>query len=205
MNGISVPMAIVDFIPVVMFFAAAVILQRDLWHKMGQGPFALLASGSVMVLISGFYKALWKILYALGICDWQAIEASFFPMMSPGYVLIFLAMIGFLIKKDKTIGTASALAVVPVYSSSLIFIILEVIGCEGFIVTLAIIAKKLKKNSALVLFILSGIFIMMMGYLGAKFDESSSMHWLAQTTNIIAQGALLWGTIVLHKAGLGKA
>ena len=37
MNGISVPMAVVDFIPVVMFFLAAVILQRDLYSKMSKG------------------------------------------------------------------------------------------------------------------------------------------------------------------------
>jgi hypothetical protein len=45
---------------------------------------------------------------------------------------------------------------------------------------------------------------MAMGYLGAKFDDTSSMHWLAQCTNIISQGALFAGVWMLHKAGLGK-
>lgn len=33
MNGITIPMAIMDFIPVCLFFAAALILQRDLYNK----------------------------------------------------------------------------------------------------------------------------------------------------------------------------
>ncbi len=37
MNGITVTMALVDLIPVVLFFAAAVILQRDLYEKNGEG------------------------------------------------------------------------------------------------------------------------------------------------------------------------
>lgn len=53
MNGITIPMAIMDFIPVCLFFAAALILQRDLYNKMVKGAFALLAAGSIMVLLSG--------------------------------------------------------------------------------------------------------------------------------------------------------
>ena len=78
MNGISVPMAIVDFIPVLLFFITAVILQRDLYYKMSKGAFALLAAGSIMVLIGGIYKAGWKLLYALEICDFQTINNAMF-------------------------------------------------------------------------------------------------------------------------------
>ena len=39
MNGITVPMAVVDFIPVALFFASAVLLQRDLYSKMVKGAF----------------------------------------------------------------------------------------------------------------------------------------------------------------------
>jgi len=41
-----------------------------------------------------------------------------------------------------------------------------------------------------------------MGYLSAKFDDSSNMHWMAQITNIISNGSLLVGVLMLHKAGL---
>lgn len=199
MNSISVPMAIIDFIPVLLFFITAVILQRDLYYKMSKGAFALLAAGSIMVLIGGIYKAGWKILYALEICDYQAINTAFFPMQGPGFLLFFL---GLLMSKDKKRETA-ALAVVP-YTSNLPFIIMQVIGLGGAQMVLMVKALKLKKKNAAILFIVSFIFMLGMGYLGSKFDSSSKMNWIAQVTNIISEAALLAGVMILHKAGLDK-
>ena len=41
MNDFSVSMAIVDYIPVVFFAVASIILLRDLYNKMSKGAFAL--------------------------------------------------------------------------------------------------------------------------------------------------------------------
>jgi len=200
MNGITVPMAIMDFIPVVMFFVAAVILQRDLYNKLVKGAFALLAAGSIMVFLGGFYKASWKVLYALNICNFEALDIAMFPLQAPGFLLVFLGLTAL---KKKDFGSPTALAVAPVlYKSNLIFIIMQVISFGGIQYCMARIALFMKKRFAAVLFVLSFIFILGMGYLGAKFDDSSSMHWLAQGTNILSQGCFMWGTLILHKAGL---
>ena len=42
MYDFSVPMALVDYIPVLFFGIAAVLLQRDLYNKMYKGAYALL-------------------------------------------------------------------------------------------------------------------------------------------------------------------
>lgn len=175
MNGITIPMAIMDFIPVCLFFAAALILQRDLYNKMVKGAFALLAAGSIMVLLSGIYKALWKILYAMGVCDYTALDVAF---------------------------SLWAATLVPVYESNLVFILGQTIGCGGFQWCLFILARRMKQRLAAILFVLAFVFMMGMGYLSATFDDSSNMHWVAQTVNILGNGALLWGVCLLHKAGL---
>ena len=200
MNGISVPMAIVDFIPVVLFFISAVILQRDLYNKMSKGAFALLAAGSIMVLIGGIYKASWKILYALNICDFVVLDTSMFPMQAPGFMLVFLSLITLGSKSNKTLAVAAPAA----YTSNLIFIIFQVVGLGGTQFILSTKAHKMKKPVAIICFVISFIFMLGMGYLGSKFDDSSSMHWTAQLTNIISQGALLIGVMIMHKAGLAK-
>jgi len=202
MDGISVIMAIVDFVPVIMFFFAAVILQRDLYNKMVKGAFALLAAGSIMVFMGGLYKAGWKILYALNVCDFEALNTSFFPIQAPGFMLAFLGLTG-LHRKD--FGSPTALAVAPVvYKSNLIFIIFQVLGFGGIQYCMVRISLFMKRRLPVVLFILSFIFVLGMGYLGAKFDDSSSMHWTAQVTNILSEGCFLWGVLILHRAGLGK-
>jgi len=203
MGGISVFMALVDFIPVMFFFAAAVLLLKDLYNKMVKGAYSLLAAGSIMVLIGGTYKALWKILYALAICDFPALDMSLFTFQGPGFMLVFAALAGMFTKKNKN-NVILHTAAVPVFVSNMPFIILQIIGCTGVQGCLIAISVKMKKKLPVICFILAFIFMMGMGYLGAKFDDSSSMHWLAQCTNIISQGALYVGVLILHRAGLGE-
>ena len=199
MNGITVTMAIVDFIPVVLFFIATILLQRDLYSKMTKGCYALLASGSYMVLISGIYKATWKILYALNICDFVALDTSMFPMQAPGFILVFFSLVGMNTQLNK--NSLKSVVVVP-FTSNLPFIIGQVVGCAGTQFCLMMKSLQMKKKSAAICYVLAFIFMLGMGYLGAKFDDTSNMHWIAQVTNIISQGSFLLGTWILHKNGL---
>ena len=68
-GGITVAMALVDCVPVALFLVAAVILQRDLYDRLPKGAYSLVAAGSIMAFLGGFMKALWKLLYATGVCD----------------------------------------------------------------------------------------------------------------------------------------
>ena len=89
MYNFTVPMALMDFVPVFFFGVTAVLLLRDLYNKMFKGAYALLAAGSVNVFLAGFCKALWKLLYAANICDFVALEEMFMPVNSLG--LLFVA------------------------------------------------------------------------------------------------------------------
>lgn len=40
----SVPMALADFVPVVLFLIGAILLQRELYPRLGKGQFALFAA-----------------------------------------------------------------------------------------------------------------------------------------------------------------
>lgn len=208
MNGITVTMALVDFIPVALFFVAAVILQRDLYNKMVKGAYALLAAGSILVLIGGIYKGGWKILYALGICDFQALDIAFFPMQAPGFLLVFLSLAGMFTKYNKEASSSNStmmgVAIVPVYTGNMFFVAVQTLGCAGTQLCLFAMAKRMKKKWAGLLFVISFVFMLGMGYLCSQFDDSSSMHWIAQSVNIVSQGALLGGVLILHRGGLAR-
>ena len=60
---VDILLAIVDFIPVGLFLAASIILQRDLYNKMSKGAFALFASGTILVFCVGALKATHKLFY----------------------------------------------------------------------------------------------------------------------------------------------
>ena len=124
----TVPMAIVDYIPVALFIAAAVLLQRDLYNKMSKGAFALFAAGTLMIMTAGLFKATWKLLYAMNVCDFVALNEVFLPMQAVGFLLTGAALIALLTVRQSR-GTAYAVAAAPLpYTSGMIFIVLMVLG-----------------------------------------------------------------------------
>lgn len=80
----SVGMALVDYIPVGLFIAAALLLMQDLYNKMSKGAFALFSAGTLMIMIAGIYKATWKLLYGAGICDFAALNRAFYRLRTGG-------------------------------------------------------------------------------------------------------------------------
>lgn len=200
MNDFSVSMALVDYIPVIFFAIAAVILQRDLYNKMSKGAFALFAAGTINVTCAGALKATWKLLYALGVCDFEALNAMFFPVQSIGFLLAGIGILAMLTHKQSK---SAALAVVPpVFSGTFVFVGLMVAGLGIMDAVLCILAGKLKKPALIVIFVLSFVCSLCMGYLSSQDFAEASMNWIAEGVNVIGQGTLLLGVCLLHKYGL---
>lgn len=200
-GGITVTMALVDCVPVALFMVAAVILMRDLYAHLPKGAYALVAAGSIMAFLGGFMKALWKVLYATGVCDYVLLDHALFVLQGPGFLLFFLGLAGLFWRGEK--GAASALVAAPMATeTSIPFIVMQVAGLGGAQVLLGVVGARRDSRLAPVAFALALVFMLGMGYLGAKFDDSSSMHWIAQLTNTLSMACFLWGTLLLHKTGI---
>ncbi len=201
MNDFSISMALVDYIPVIFFAIAAVILQRDLYNKMSKGAFALFAAGTINVVFSGGLKAMWKLLYAMGACDFEALDAMFFPVQSIGFLLAGIGILAMLVHKQ----TKAALAVAPpVFSGTFIFVGFMVAGLGVMDACLCILAVKLKKPALIAVFALSFICSLCMGYLSSQDFTEAYMNWMAEGINTVGQGLLLLGAYLLHKNGLNE-
>ncbi len=200
MNDVSGSMALVDYIPVIFFAIAAVILQRDLYNKMSKGAFALFAAGTINVTCAGALKATWKLLYALGVCDFEALNAMFFPVQSIGFLLAGIGILAMLTHKQSK-NAAFAVAP-PVFSGTFVFVGLMVAGLGIMDAVLCIIAAKLKKPALIAIFVLSFVCSLCMGYLSSQDFAEASMNWIAEGVNVIGQGTLLLGVYLLHKNGL---
>ena len=200
MNDFSVSMALVDYIPVICFAIAAVILLRDLYNKMSKGAFALFSAGVINVTLAGALKATWKLLYATGACNFEALDAMFFPVQSIGFMLAGIGILLMICKKQKG-GTLAAVAP-PVVSGTFVFVGLMVAGLGIMDAVLCILAAKLKKPALIAIFALSFVCSLCMGYLSSKDFAEASMNWIAEGVNVVGQGTLLAGTYLLHKNGL---
>ncbi len=199
MYNFTIPMALMDFVPVFFFGVSAVILLRDLYNKMGKGTYALLAAGGVNVFLAGFCKALWKLLYAAGICDFVVLEKMFMPVNSLGLLFVGMSLVGMLIWKRK----GAMLSVAPVaLTSSMPFIMLMVVGLGGMCTALSIVSAKMKKGAVMILFILSFVCAMAMGYKSSQDSTQAWVNWAEQSINTVSQLCLMLGVIVLHRQGL---
>lgn len=199
MYNFTVPMALMDFVPVIFFGITAVLLLRDLYNKMFKGAYALLAAGSVNVFLAGFCKALWKLLYAANICDFVALEEMFMPVNSLGLLFVGLSLIGMLCWKNKSVMLSAA---PPVFASSMPFIMMMVVGLGGMCASLSILAARMKKAPVMILFILSFVCAMAMGYMSSQDSTQAWVNWAEQSINTVSQLCLMLGVIALHKAGL---
>ena len=199
MYHFSIPMALMDFVPVAFFGVTSVILLQDLYNKMFKGAYALLAAGSVNVFLAGFCKALWKLLYAANICDFAALEAMFMPVNSIGLLFVGLSLLGMIFWKRK----CAMLSAAPVvFSGSMPFIMMMVVGLGGMCAALSVLAVKMKKRKAMILFILSFVCAMAMGYMSSQDSTQSWVNWVEQSINTVSQLCLMLGVIGLHKADL---
>ncbi len=198
MYEFSVTMALVDYIPVLFFGAAALLLQLDLYGKMRKDAFALFAAGTINIFMAGFLKATWKLLYAAAICDFQALNTLFLPLQSLGFLLAGVGIVLMLCTQK----TRALYAAPPVFGGSLVFITMMVLGLGAICTALSILAVKMKKKTAVVLFVLSFLCSMGMGYMSSQDSTQAAVNWIEQGINCCGQGLLLGGVIMLHRAGL---
>ena len=197
----SVAMSLADFLPVACFAAASVILMRDLYNKMSKGAFALFAAGLIDIVCAGALKAAYKILYAAGICDFSPLNAMFFPVQSIGFLLAGVGILAMLCHRQKKAVLAVA---PPVFTGTFIFVAFMVAGLGMMDAVLSVLSVKLKKPWLIVLFAVSFVCSLGMGYLSTKDFANASMNWIAEGVNLVGQVSLLAGTILLHKNGLSE-
>ena len=84
------------------------------------------------------------------------------------------------------------------------FIMMMVLGLGSICTCLSILAVRLKKKAAVILFVLAFLASMGMGAMAGQDSTQAWVNWLEQGINCVGQGLLLWGVLILHKAGLNK-
>lgn len=195
----TLPMALLDFVPVVLFIIAAIVLQRGLYDKMSKGAFSLLSAGTIMVISAGIMKATWKLLMALEICDFERLNNCFFPMQSVGFLLAGISVVALVFFPQEKKETAYAAAAPAVFQGTMIFVTLMILGCLGFCGGLGIYAARKKKTLSAVLFWVAFVLMLGMGYLSSRDFSESSMNWIAECVNVVGEGILLTASVKLFK------
>lgn len=211
-------MAIVDLIPCVLCFFAMWILQTSLYHKMNKYSYALFASGTIMVLFAGVFKAIYKIIYYGFNVDMYRFNYMFFPVQAFGFVLAFTALLIYVFQKKSSGPLSVALLSVvtteegkKLANDTMLYVALQIIGFGGIYGILCYFAKKLKKPLLIIAFIVAFSCMLVMGFLSTRISRAATnsdyllYNWLAEGVNTVAQALFLFGVIKLKKAGLKES
>ena len=190
----TVPMALADFAPVVLFGVSALLLCRDLKNKMTKAVFLTLEIGAIVAFLAGFLKALYKLLIALGVGAFETLNTVFLPLQSSGLLLTGLALVLMLALRRK-----SAALMAPMTMG---FIGMMVLGLGCMCGSLGTVAVKMKKKLLIPVFVLCFFCYMGMGYLASQKDGSAASNWIEQGVNTLGQILLLCGVGTLHRSGL---
>ncbi len=204
MKEYSIPMALFDLLPVFFFLAGAWTVAADMKQKMTLPAKILFVGGSGLVFLAGLLKALYKLIYSLGLGDPAWMSGQFFYNQALGFLLAGIGLTLAVMRLDKASGSGSGklYSFVPIPVMALVGIM--VAGLAALDASLCYLAAKLKKHSALILFIVSFFLCLGMGYLSSRNFEKSSMNWIAEGVNAAGQLAFLAGCRILHGAGLSE-
>ena len=220
MKEYSIPMALFDMLPVVFFMTGTTTIAADMRQKMTLPSKILFVGGSWIVGAAGLLKALYKLVFSTGMGDPAWMSGQFFYNQALGFLLAGIGLTLAVTQLDKAqpgvagsggsgsggskggSGSGKLYSVVPIPVMALVGIM--VAGLAALDASLCFLAARLKKRSALVLFIVSFFMCLGMGYLSSRSFEKASMNWIAEGVNAVGQLAFLAGCRILHGAGLDK-
>lgn len=195
MKEFSIAMALVDYLPVACFLLASVLLLKDCYPNAGKTAYALLSAGLISIVCAGTLKATYKLLYAANICDFAALSDMFFPVQSIGFLLSGIGMLLFLFQTKKRMLSVAP----PLYAGTFLFVGAMVLGLAFLDAGLCILSVRRKKYGLIALFVLSFLCSLGMGYLSSQDFTQASMNWIAEGINVVGQGTLLLGVLLLRR------
>ena len=102
--------------------------------------------------------------------------------------------------KEKKPETETVMTAVPVLiTSKMLFVVFMVLGVIVSHAGYMVLALRNKRKTAAVMFLVSMVMMLGMGYLSSKDFTKASMNWIGEFVNLIGMLTLLAGTIDLHR------
>ncbi|PKN95117.1 MAG: hypothetical protein CVU44_00085 [Chloroflexi bacterium HGW-Chloroflexi-6] len=190
----SLSLALVDFIPSIAFAAGAAFLIQLVWRECGKVCASLMLAGSVLVFLAGFFKALWKLLYAAEVANILILSELQFVLLAPGFVLMLISVVQ--LSRLGRKAPASALLVTPWKIPFLFVMVLSSLGIHG-ILTYTCFQRNTKW--AAIGFIIAFLSVLAMGGM-ASAEQTISLQWIAESVNSLGQVGFAVGCYLLYRA-----
>ena len=189
----SLGLSLLDFVPNLAFLVGAYYLVRLVRLTSSTLSLVLMIAGSFLVLLGGTTKALWKLLYTLGIGDYWLLGELQFMLLAPGFLAMLVSLVLVLRQERKRWETA-LVAMAPWKIPLLATMTLSSFGVYGI---LSYMALRRKARLAAGMYILTILCTLGMAGL-AGGEQSVTRQWIEEGINTLAQVAFALGSYLLY-------
>ena len=190
-------LALFDFVPVAFFLTGAIFLVRTAIRMCGRRWGRLAIAGSLLIFMGGFLKAIWKLLYTVGVGDFQLLSESQFPLVAPGFLVLLIVVI-MMARRERIEKSSNAVLMLAISTWKIPLLIIMTLASMGVQGILTFLAFHRNVKLAAVGFIVAFLSFFSMGAL-ASGEQTLAMQWIAQSVNSFGQLGFMVGSILLFR------
>jgi len=214
MTDLTLPLALFNFVPVLLTGVAALFLVRLVVRQVPAGPGAgarwprrWAVVGALLVFAGGLAKAAWKLALVTTGQDLAWLAGSLFPLLGPGFVLLAAAVwaagrrllgrrvpdwlslsaLGLILAAAAAVAVRVALLDIP-RGWFLPLLLLTTVGNLTLSLVLITLSVRLRRWAAAVLFGVNLAIVLMLPSIAMMEPKTAGLHWLEES--LTALGSL---------------
>ena len=135
----SLGLALLDFIPSVVFAIGAYFLSKLTLRECGKPRAYSIIAGCFLVFLAGFFQAIWKLLYVTNTADIRLFSEMQFVLLAPGFLLMLIGVIWFSRAEKATF--LPLLAMTPWKIPFLAVMVLCSLGTYGILIYISLYSR----------------------------------------------------------------
>ena len=189
----SLSLSLLDFVPNLAFLVGAYYLVRLVRLTSSALSLVAMIVGSALVLLGGTLKALWKLLYTLGIGDFWLLSEQQFMLLAPGFLTMLVSLV-LVLRQERNRWKTELVAMAPWKIPLLATMTLSSLGVYGI---LSYMALRRKAHLAAAMYILTILCTLGMAGL-AGGEQNVTRQWIEEGINTLGQVAFALGSYLLY-------
>ncbi len=192
----SLSLALFDFVPIIAFLAGSYFLVRIAIQHRGTACGRMMMAGTGLIFTGGFLKASWKLLYVIGVGDYQLMSQAQFVLLSIGFagMLVSLSYLARNLVKGEVLGSVAMISTWKI--PFLTVMTLCSLGAHGI---LSYLSFRKRAPLAGGLFILAILCMLGMSGMASSLEQTVANQWLEEGINSIGQISFAFGSFLLFR------
>lgn len=193
---VSLPLALLDFLPVICFMIGGWYLSRTAVQLFSHHARNAALIGTALVVMGGAFRAATKLASAVGLGNLNQLGDIHFILQAPGFLILLVSAVSILRAAGRPVPKSNPLLALAVWKIPLI--ILMALAGTALHGILASIALGRKARVAAASFALALGCLLAMG-VAARGEQTIAMQWIEESINTLGQLGFALGSFLLYK------